>query len=73
MQPAEILCAISQFNAEIAERQSELECLKQLYTEKANADIQNALKAVTHGLWLRACESWATDLKIRRQSFTRKL
>ena len=47
MQPAEILCAISQLNAEIAERQSELERLKQLYTEKANADIQFALKALT--------------------------
>lgn len=47
MQPAAILCAISQLNAEIAERQSELERLKRLYTEKANADIQFALKAVT--------------------------
>ena len=47
MQPAAILCAISQLNAEISERQSELERLKQLYTEKANADIQFALKAVT--------------------------
>ena len=36
----------NQDNAEIAERQSELERLKQLYTEKVNADIQFALKAV---------------------------
>ena len=76
MQPAEILCAISQKNAEIAKKQDdlenlkkELEQLKQWYTEKANDDIMNALKAVTHG---QAPSSSSGSSKKRNKPYERR-
>ena len=48
MQAAEILLKISRLNNEINAKQNEIQYLKELYTQRANSDIQNALQAVTH-------------------------